>query len=34
MGLKNVKIRLSDYIMTSKKNCNYYKGKGIEMAFA
>ena len=22
MGLKNVKIRLSDYIMMTKKNCN------------
>ena len=34
MGLKNVKIRLSDYIMTSKNNCNDYKEMGIEMSFA
>ena len=34
MGLKYVKIRLSDLIMTSKKECNNYKGKGIEMSFA
>ena len=34
MGLRNVKIRLSDYIMTFKNNCNDYKGKGIEMSFA
>ena len=32
MGLK--KIRLSDYIMTSKNNCNDYKERGIEMSFA
>ena len=34
MGLRNVKIRLSDYIMTSKNNCNDYKERGIEMSFA
>ena len=34
MGLKHVKIRLSDYIMTSKINCNDYKERGIEMSFA
>ena len=34
MGLKNVKIRLSNYIMTSKNNCNDYKESGIEMSFA
>ena len=34
MGLRNVKIRLSDYIMTSKTNCNDYKERGIEMSFA
>ena len=34
MGLKNVKIRLSDYIMTYENNCNDYKERGIEMSFA
>ena len=34
MGLKNVKIRLSDYIMTSKKNCNDNSERGMEMSFA
>ena len=34
MGLRNVKIRLSDYIMTSKNNYNNYKERGIEMSFA
>ena len=34
MGLKNVRIRLSDYIMTSKNNHNDNKERGIEMSFA
>ena len=34
MGLRNVKIRLSDYIMTVKNNCNDYEERGIEMSFA
>ena len=34
MGHRNVKIRLSDCIMTSKNNCNDYKESGIEMPFA
>ena len=34
MGLKNVKIRLSDYVMTSKNSCNEYKERGTEMSFA
>ena len=34
MGLKIVKIRLSDYIMTSKNNSNDYRERGIEMSFA
>ena len=34
MGFKNVKIILSDYIMTSKNNCSDYKERGIEMSFA
>ena len=34
MGRKNVKIRLSDYIVTSKNNCNDCKERGIEMSFA
>ena len=33
MGLKNVKIILSGYIMTHKDSCNDYKERGIEMSF-